>query len=161
LGSRKLTWKALLTTTTTYTYTLGVWLVLGVLGLGNRAGGIRNPESCRHYSLDSLFNIATLRMSGIPRSQPPPTNDKLGNHLGLRREDPHFGEPDFNRSRPAWEKAHRGDSGEDVAKQRAKAPGLHRRRDVRKPALRGGGLGALGSDADDAHSSEHAGLRLR
>jgi hypothetical protein len=32
LGFRKLTWKALLTTTTTYTYTLGVWLVLGVLG---------------------------------------------------------------------------------------------------------------------------------
>jgi hypothetical protein len=45
LGSRKLTWKALLTTTTTYTYTLGVWLVLGVLGWGLGAEGIRNPES--------------------------------------------------------------------------------------------------------------------
>ena len=126
-----------------------------------RAGGRRNPDSLQHYSLDSLFNIATVRVGGIPRSQPPPTNDKLGNHLGLRREDPHLGEPDDDCSRPVREKAHRSDSGEDVAKQRAETPGLRGGRDVRKFALRGCGLGALGSDADDAHQAEHARLRLR
>ena len=138
-----------------------MFLGLGKQGIGQEESGIRNPDSLQHYSLDSLFNIATLRVGGIPRSQPQPTNDKLGNHLGLRREDPHLGEPDDDRSRPAREKAHRGDSGEDVAKQRAEAPGLRGGRDVREFTLRGRSLGALGSDADDAHQAEHAGLRLR
>jgi hypothetical protein len=128
---------------------------------GLKESGRGNPDSLQHYSLDSLFNIATLRVGGIPRSQPPPTNDKLGNHLGLCREDPHLGKPDDDRTLPAWEKAYLGDSGEDVAQQRAETPSLRGGGHVREFALRGCGLGALGSDADDAHQAEHPRLRLR
>ena len=62
----------------------------GESGRGNPAGGRKesgrgNPESglSPTFLLDSLFNITTLRVSGIPRFQPPITMTNLETTSGF------------------------------------------------------------------------------